>query len=85
MRTLDNIDQLDDVGMFQCFQEMVLALDFDGFDRHQHFDGYLLVIFDVAALEDMGVATSSDFVRDCVLLKFSVWGERYPQGSSILS
>lgn len=51
---------------------MILAFDFDGFDRHEHFDGYLLIIFEVATLENVGVATPPDFVRDCVLLKFSV-------------
>lgn len=85
MGALDNINEFNNIGMLQCLEKMILPLDFYWFDRHEHFNGYFLFIFDVTPLENMWVPTSSDFMRDSVLLEFSWLGKKYPQGSSILS
>jgi hypothetical protein len=68
---LDDIEYLDDIGVVELFEDVVLSLDFGGFDGHQHFDDYFLLGFYVSALEDVGVLAPADLVGDGIVLEFA--------------
>ena len=65
---LHDVQHFYDVGVVQAFKEVELPLYFGGLDREEHLYCYLLLVLLVPALEDVGVASPSYFVGDCVLL-----------------
>ena len=75
---LDDVPQLDNVGVVELAQEMVLPPDLVLADGQQHLDGDALVSALVGALEDVGVLAPADFTMHHVVIHLPELGSAYP-------
>ena len=71
VRAFDDIQQLDDIGVFKVVEDVILSLDFGGLDGRKHFDRNLLFGFYVAALEYVRVLTTTQLMRDRIVLQIA--------------
>lgn len=73
VRTANNVEHLDDIGVVELTQNLILPLNFGGFDGEEHFDDHALFGLDAAAFKNMRVATAADLVREGIVLQLSPW------------
>jgi hypothetical protein len=71
VRAFDDVQQLDDIRVIKLLEDVILSLDFGGLDGHKHFDRHLLFGFYIAALEDVRVLTTTQLMRDRIVLQIA--------------
>ncbi len=69
--TLDDVHQLDDVGVLQSLEEMVLPFDLDRVYGQKDLDGYFFLGGSVSSLEDVGVSAPPHLMGNGILLQLA--------------
>ena len=72
MRTFDNIQKFNHIGVVELFQDMILSLNLWWFDWYEHLDNNFFLCFYVSALEDVRIPAAAKLVRDCIVFQLAI-------------